>query len=792
MIHNYLKYAWRNLKRQRAYTLVNILGLSLGITCSIVIFLIVNFNMSFDNFHSNFSKIYRITTELHQDDTKNITGVPYPMAAAFQNDFDFSNAVSRIFTASNQVVSISDTENKSKFEEDVAFADSEFFKIFNFPVLRGDSKSILSHPNTAIITQQLANKYFADKNPIGQRIKIGNEIDVIITAVIKNLPNNTDRKEQIYISFDSLKDLQPWQVKDDQWNNVNDNMQCFTLLKENVLPETVDKALTSLTKKYYNEEDSKIWKFKLQALSDIHFNPQLGGKISRQTLIVLGIIGLFLVITACVNFINLATAQAVRRTKEIGIRKTLGVHRKQLFWQFMTETAVLGFISLAISVIFVCISIPYLSSFIDISLRSIQLTGFKIVVFIPILLLLVIFLSGSYPAIVLSGFNPISALKGKSSQSTKSLTIRKGLVLFQFVISQLLIIGTLIIFYQMRYSLKTDLGFQPDALIVVPLPNNESSTISTLRNRLSQISGIENTTFFYEPPISEDANNTGIRYDNRNEDEKFTISYRVSDDQYVQAFGLNILAGRNLISSDTIKEYLVNEMTVRKLGLKSNEDILEKTVHINGDKGKVVGVVRDFHNKSLHFALSPLAITSANIWYFNFAVKVNTSNLHATLSRIENIWTETFPDNIYKYEFLDEQISQAYNQERLFLNIITLFSSIAIIIGCLGLYGLISFMGTQKTKEIGIRKVLGAKIQGILWIFGKELLQLLLIAILIASPIAWWAMNHWLDNFAYRINIGIDIYLSAMLVSLVIALFTAGFKSYRSAKANPLKSLRSE
>jgi len=792
MIISNLKYAWRNLMHQKTYTVINILGLSLGITCSIVIFSVVNFSLSYEKFNPNFSKTYRITTELHQDVQKQITGVPYPLTNAFGNDFDFATNITQVFTARKQVISVKKQNTLLKFEEDVAFTDAEFFNIFNFPIIMGNSRFPLKEYNTAIITQDIAKKYFKGVDPIGQIIRLENKLDLTITGVMKNPPHNTDRKEQVYVSFESLKELQPWQVKKDHWTSVNDDMQCFIVLKEKTPPEIVDQSLIQLTERYYDAEDLKTWQFKLQPLSDIHFNMELGGKISKQNIMILSVIGIFLIVTACVNFINLATAQAVKRTKEIGIKKTLGINRKQIFWQFITETAILCLVSLLISIGLLFILMPYLSSFFHLSIGNLQFTDVWFIMFIPALLLVIVFFSGSYPAIILTRFKPIIAIKANYPSSNSNFSLRKSLVLVQFVIALLLILGTLVIFDQIRYSLKKDMGFNSKALIVVPIPDNQNTTIERLRNRLAQVAGIEESTFFYEAPLSEDANNTGIRYENRKEDEKFTVSYRVSDEQYTKVFGLNILAGRNLSPSDTSREFLVNESTVNSLGLKSNAEIIEKTVFINGDKGKVVGVIQDFHNKSLHSQISPLVITSANIWYFNFAIKVNTKDIHNVLRDVETLWTETFPNNIFKYNFFDEKIKEAYSQERQYLDIITVFSCIAILIGCLGLFGLISFLSAQKTKEIGIRKVLGARIEGILWIFGREFLILIILAIAIAGPIAWWTMNRWLESFAYRIHIGFHIYFTAVAIILVITIATVGLKSYRAARINPLKSLRTE
>jgi hypothetical protein len=372
-------------------------------------------------------------------------------------------------------------------------------------------------------------------------------------------------------------------------------------------------------------------------------------------------------------------------------------------------------------------------------------------------------------------------------------SLRRGLVVTQFAISQLLIVSTLVIANQMRYSRQADLGFLKDAIVMVPVPEREKSTISTLNAEISRIAGVEKVTFCSRAPLSPDFASVTVRFDSRTEDEDFDMSVKVGNDQYVPMFGLQVIAGRNLHPSDTVREFLLNETAVKKLG-GSPQDVIGKKLRIglNDSEGSIVGVVKDFHNKSFHETIDPLCITTSNNWYFSCAVKINPANLSFTLVAIENIWKKTFPDHIYEYDFLDEQIARFYELDNVILRLIQAFAGIAIIICCLGLYGLVSFMVGQKTKEVGVRKVLGASLQNIVWLFGKEFTRLLLIAFAIASPFAWWVMNNWLKSFAYRIDIGPGIFILAILITFTVAVIAVGYKSMIAALMNPVKSLRSE
>ncbi|MEM6631585.1 MAG: ABC transporter permease [Bacteroidota bacterium] len=794
MINNYFKIGWRNLRSHTGYSLINILGLALGITGAILIFTLVTYHLSFDTFHSNVKRIYRVTTEFHQEEINQTPITPQPIGKALRADYTFAEKIAMVYSRPEWLVTIPSSEGSEKFEEDIAFAEPEFFDILDFPLVQGDRKAILTEPNTAIITEQVAEKFFGDQNPIDQMIRVQNKVDFRIIGVLQDLPINTDRRDEIYVSYSNLKDYNEW-LAGDSWQGVAGGMNCFMLLKPDVSPSEVNRAFPELSQKYYNERDAKAYQFKLQHISDIHFNPDLGGYLAKKNLWALSLIGLFLIITACVNFINLATAQALRRAKEIGVRKVLGSKRGQLFWQFIAETSLITLLALALAYGAAQLALPAVNQLLNIQLQINIFQDIYLLFFLPILLLTVVLLSGSYPGLIMAGFQPVMALKGRLSQKhAGGFSLRRGLVVAQFVISQLLIIGTLVIANQMRYSRQTDMGFTKDAIVMLPIPEKEKSTISAFNSELSRIAGVEKIAFCSRAPASRGWASVTVRFGSRTEDENFDITVKAGDDQYVPTFDLQLIAGRNLHPSDTVREFLLNETAVKKFGELSPQDVIGKRIQIglNNSKGTIVGVVKDFHNKSFHETIDPICITTSTDWYSSCAVKVNSTQLQFTLSALEAKWGEVFPNHVYEYNFLDEQIARFYETDNMIFRLIQIFASIAIIIGCLGLYGLVSFMAAQKTKEVGVRKVLGASLPSILWLFGREFTRLLALAFLIAAPLAWWVMQNWLENFTYRIEIGAGIFAMAIAATFLIALLTVGFQSMKAALANPVDSLKNE
>jgi len=791
MLRNYFKIALRNLQRRKAYTLINVLGLSLGFASAILIFSFVKYHLSFDTFHSKKDRIYRIVTEDHMEKVFYYPGTPPPVGKAFRNDYTFAEKVSRVFVMYGPQISLPFSSGNQKFQEGlgVAFAEPGFFDILDFPLLKGDKEKVLTEPNTALVTERIAKKYFGDADPIGKIIRLSNKTDFRITGVLADLPENTDRRQEIYLPFSNLKDYNPWAAGDDGWGGVASDFQCFVLLKPGVSPAAVNQVFPAFSRKYYDGDYEQEWQFKLQPLADIHFNPAFDGKMSGKNIWALSLIGVFLIVTAAVNFINLATAQALNRAKEVGIRKALGSIRGQLFWQFIAETAVINLVAMLLAFVLIRLTLPLLGVLFDVPVSLHFFQG--IYLFLPLLLVLVIFLSGAYPGLVIAGFQPVRALKGAlTQQHVGGFSLRRGLVVTQFVISQLLIIGTLVVVYQMRYVSRANIGFQKDAVVMIPVPAAEKAKVSTLRSELSGLSGVEKLSFCNQPPIGAGGGREMV-YDHRSRRENYDVVLKLGDEQYLSTFGLQLLAGRNLYPSDTIREYLVNETLVKKLGV-TNDAVIGKNAMINDVNGTIVGVIKDFHNESFHSPIRPLAITTQTRSYYSCAVKVNTASLSPTLKAVQKTWEQLYPDNIYQSEFLDERVARYYQLDQRIQQVIQTFTVIAIFIACLGLYGLVSFMAARKTREVGVRKVLGASVESILWLFGKEFVRLLLLAFVIAAPLAWWVMNKWLESFVYRISPGPGIFGLAMLITLVIACLTVGYSAVKAAVMNPVKSLRSE
>ncbi|MEO6550019.1 MAG: ABC transporter permease [Ferruginibacter sp.] len=808
MLKNYSKIALRNIIRHKGYSFINITGLAIGIASCLLIFMVVRYEMSYDKFQPNYSRIHRVVTQ--DKFAEGITynpGVPVPVLENLRTEmpnieFAGINSIYDSQVTVETADNANSTENKFIEISGIFFCEPQFFKVFNYSWLVGNA-TVLNAPNTVVLTKKIAEKYFGDwQKAVGRFIKLDNSITLKVSAILEDVPGNTDFPLGVMISFETLKkNGEVYNYYADNWGGTSSNFEVFALLPPAVNVKNVDQQLQRFSKVHYANRGSKSSEKShfLQPLNSLHFDNRLeifGDHItSKATLWTLSLIGIFIIIMACINFINLSTAQAVGRSKEIGIRKVLGSMRRQLFIQVMGETGMLVVISGTIAVLIAFICLPYIKHIASIS-EKLSLLNIETVGFILSTIIIVTLFSGLYPALIMSGFKPVLALKNKITSATiGGISLRRGLVVMQFAISQVLIIGTIVAISQMNFVRNADLGFNKEAVLLLSIGNSDSSVIArqpAFKQKLLQTPGVVSVSFNTDPPSSDNNWSSNFAYNHR-PDEKFQLSMKFADEDYFNTFGLQLLAGRVYDKSDTIKEVVVNETVVKKLGAKNAEEVLGKEIKTGGNTWKtIVGVVKDFKTSSLKKSISPLMIAQSNKYYSNTSIKLRSADIPKTQATIQSSWNQFFPEYAYTSSFMEDDIAHFYQQENQLSLLYKIFAGLAILISAMGLFGLVSFMAVQKTKEVGIRKVLGASVGNIVLLFSKEFTLLIGVACLIATPIGYYMMKSWLQDFVYKINIGPGVFAIAIILSLAIAWITVGYKAIKAAVANPVKSLRTE
>lgn len=805
MIKNYLVITLRNFLRNRNYTLLNIAGLSIGVTACVIIYLLITYDLSFDKFNSNYDRIYRIVHESYSaSGTDFSASSPYPLVSAVRNDFQDIPLVTSVHYEENVLMKVG---SEKQTVPNVLFADSLFFDVFDFKVLSGNPRVALGEPGKVFITQSLADKIMKGKEHL--TLKVNNLLELEVAGIIADPPPTSHISFQMLISYPSLsKDF----LKGFDPNEWGVTIAGFTyfVLPDNLSSQTVESRLQLLIKKYEPHVADKR-KYLTQPLHDIHFsktyqqNPSEISNGNLTNLLALGIIGVFILAMACINFVNLATALAAKKSKEIGIRKTLGARRGELTWYFLGETFLTIVFALFISLCATEWLLIWINNFTGKHIELNLLSDPSLLGFLALLVFFATILSGFYPAAVLSGFNPVTVLKSKlSMQRSSGGGLRRILVVFQFTIAQILIIGTLIVANQMDFFMNKPLGFNKEAIINVSLPDNNKELMESMRTRVASLPGVENVSLSLGGPTSANRFGTGSYLTSAGEESKFEINMKPVDRSYNEVYGLRLKAGRWFTEAEerapkdlekkTGFTYIVNEAYVRKIGLTDAEQLIGKeiTTGLNNVSAEVIGVIEDFHEQSLHEEIVPTVMVNLPSLYYDVGVKVNGERFSETIREIERAYQELYPEFEFEYEFLDQFIAKLYREDNQTFTLFKIFAGVSILISCLGLYGLISFMANQKLKEVGIRKVLGASVESIVVLFGKEFVRLIVVAFAIASPITWYFMKDWLNSFAYRTPMRWTDFMVGVVATLVIALVTVGYRSIRSAVANPVDALRSE
>jgi len=807
MIKNYFKIAFRNLMKYKFISFINLFGLTVGLACCLLITSYILNELSFDRYNKNAKNIYRIERTFLNAETGALSlqlgAVAPPFAPLLENDFKNIKHATRLLPISS--IPVKYGENIFN-EKGLFFAEQNVFDVFDFKVTEGNPANALAEPFSVMLDQKTAKKYFGNTDPLNKVIRLGNQYDCKVTGLFKDLPENSHWHPEILLSFNTLKDSAVYGAENLRTNWGNNAFYTYLLVPDHFNVKTFEAQLPA----FQNRHIPADGKFKasdysvltLRKLTDIHLYAhtdeeiEINGDIKR--VYIFAAIALFILLIACINYMNLSSARSVLRAKEIGVRKTAGAGKGELITQFLSESVFISWMAAVLAFTLTVVALPALNQLSGQNLSVNNLLHWNVLIVILLVPFIVGILSGIYPALYLSSFEPVKVLKGIIIKGGGNISFRKALVVFQFSISIVLIIATVIVFQQLNYIQNKSLGFDKDHVVTVRYNSGLDHSYQSFKDELLSNSNIREVALSSRIPSGRLLDSQGSQL-NRGDSlapSKADIKYVVADEDFIPTYGIKIVAGRNFSKDygmDT-SSFLINATAVKALELKSNEAAVGKQFQYGDRKGTIVGVFNDFNFESLHQRIIPLVLYEPSVTDGNVGnISIKTSgNVPAALAQIEKTWKKYLPEIPYEYKFLDARYAKLYEAENKESSILIIFSCIAIFIACLGLFGLSAFTITQRVKEIGIRKVLGASTGSIVELISKDFLVLVVIAAIIAFPVAWYAMNHWLHNFAYRINIAWWVFVAAGIIAFLIAFATISFQAVKAAISNPVKSLRSE
>ncbi len=803
MLRNYVKIAWRNLVRYKGYTAINIVGLAIGMACCLVIFLFVRDELQYDRFHTKADRIFRITNQLSSEGRQlQMARTPPAYGPTLKRAFPAVEQSVRIFEfGSKELVRYAD---KKFTEPDILLADSTFFEVFSFPLVQGDPARALREPNSLVVTETTARKYFGNQNPMGKLLTVSGTLKFKVTGVMQDIPAQSHLKASMIGSFGAMREIvEPKRLESWGWQQ----FYTYVVLAKNQSPAPLQANLAAFLKQNAPTEVGEN-SYQLQPLADIHLRSSdieydIARKGDIRYVYAFAVVALFTLLIACFNFMNLSTARSARRAKEVGLRKAVGAGRSQLIGQFLGESVLQTGIALVLALLLTLALLPLINDWTGKALTFGTLINLPFVAALVGVGLLVGLLAGSYPAFVLSAFRPVKVLKGEVGGTGQGAFLRKNLVVVQFTVSTILIIGAGVVFYQMRYIQQKNLGFTKEQLVSLPLLNNTMlRDIATIKAELLRNPAITGATACYGVPGGRFAGES-VQIPGR--PKGFSTNMFIVDHDYIPTMGMTMVAGRSFspaFGTDVGEGFVVNETAVRELGWGTPANAIGKAIHWQHwepptpadsiKKGRVIGVVKDFNYKTIHQKIEPLVLQIVPTQYGSLVVRIRPDKTTAALDALQAKWQALAGEWPFEYQFLDVQFADQYRTEQVFSSVFTLFTGLSLFITCLGLFGLATFTAEQRTKEIGVRKVLGASVASIVGLLSKDFLKLVLIAIIVASPLSWWAMNQWLQGFAYKIDIEWWMFALAGLLAVGIALLTVSFQSVKAALMDPVKSLRSE
>ncbi|MEO9474241.1 MAG: ABC transporter permease [Cyclobacteriaceae bacterium] len=807
MFKNYIITALRNLKKNKVFAFINILGLALGIGCSLVIFKVIMYELSYDKHQENLNNIYRISRlSIYPDFLDKGMGSPNPLGPAIQADYPEIEKVVRTFYIGDAQINVEREDgelDKFLFDEGVAFVENAFFEVFTVEWIAGNQNAALLEPYTAVISKSMAQKLFHLKeNEVGLALgkSISYEKDFKVVGVIGDPPSATNLPFEILLNFESQAVANPYYYEGKEWNSTSSATNTYVLVNDGFDVEAFELKLVDTVIKYYDEEETAKRKFIPQPFATLHFDKEHGAykeTISIGFIYALGIIALFLILTACINFINLATAQAANRAKEIGIRKAIGGLSTQLITQFMAEIALIVLVAMIVGLAISEMGFIALEDIIGYRITLDFTNDLPTWTYLFTLFITVTAVSGFYPSILLARMNTILALKSKITAKSNSggLSLRKGLVIFQFAISQFLIISTLVVSAQMKYFNEKDLGFDKEAIINADVPSLDRIKLERFKNVVLESPRIKDITFAISQPTGNSNSMSNFNYAPLNSESSYRANFKGCDEKYLDFFDLKLLAGRNLRKTDSTLNIVINRRIADLMGFKDDyEAVIGETLHTgwNGDK-KVIGVMDDFHTQSLSGEIDYTILIYEPRIFYSMSLKISSmTESKEALADFSRAWEEVYPEDVVDYQFYDEALAEEYETEQRVFSLLRIFSLISILIGCLGLYGLISFIAINRTKEIGVRKALGASIFTILKLFSKEMLSLTAVAFFVAAPFAYFVMSGWLEDYVYRISLGYEFFALAFGITLVIAALTISHRAISTAMINPAETLKDE
>lgn len=796
MFRHYFKVGYRSLTRQKAYSLINVLGLTLGITSAIVIFLLIRYELSFDSFHENSDRIHRV---VHGEDLGNAdSGTPHRMMEVLVDELPEVELAAVAFKLNPNETQVEINEQPTRISA-VAFTTPSFFEMFAFPWKTGNPQESLNEPGLVAIDAALADAWFGG-DAMGQVIRLNDTYELTVSGILEEMPDNTDFPIQMAVSHATLARSENYRTT--LTTGTNSYYQTFVRLREGVSVKNVEAKFPDIITKYMGAEHAETFPFRLQPLGDVHFNEEIGDTnfsgraVDKNVILSLGLIGLLILIVACINFVNLSTARAVKRAKEVGVRKVLGSNRGQLVSQLLIEAFLITSVATVLSAVLTRVILNPITNYLSIPINPAILFESDVIFLLFVGWLLLSLLPGIYPAFLISRFRSISTVLKSNLQRKQGggLYLRRGLIVFQFAITFLLIIGTRVVVNQLDFIRTKSLGFDKEAVVTVDLPANLDDRLDVIKQQLSQDASIAGVSFSLNTP-SATINKWWTQFYHRSDPEEgHTMEHKAIDEDYLELFDIELVAGRNIQANDSTIDVLINETMMRELGIEDPQLALGETISFwNIDDAPIVGVVKDFNTVSLHEPIHPVMLWQGIARMTQKAsIKIDMQRSQQAIGLIRDSFTTAFPNFYFSYAFLDDELESFYWQEEKTSRVLSLFAFIAICIGGLGLYGLVSFMATQKVKEIGIRKMLGASVLHIVRLFTNEFAVLLTVAFLLASPIAYIWMNQWMQNYTFQADIGWSVFATAILSGVAITVFSIGYQSVRAAVTNPVENLRQE